>query len=87
MNDKFKRQGFSSNGDCLYYNNQFVARFKRKGLVSKTQLKSVLCKYYSPDEYFARIAKMEYALQILRNDGVLVIDVQNSCAYLDGKRL
>lgn len=81
-NVMFRKDLFHKFGDTLYYNGDFVARFKHRGPVTPTKLKTILCKYYTVGEYLERV-KTEAPLSILRNDGFLVF--KSGSLILDGK--
>jgi hypothetical protein len=67
---KFYKDGFHYHGGYLTYGSdrKFVARFKHRGGVGKADFVRLLCKYYTQEEYFARVAN-EAPLRILENDG------------------
>jgi hypothetical protein len=70
MTGKFERSQFNYHGGYLTYgqDNRFVARFKRRGVVTKSDYVRLLCKYYNTDSYFNRV-KTEAPGRILINDG------------------
>jgi hypothetical protein len=78
MTGKFERSQFNYHGGYLTYgqDNRFVARFKRRGVVTKSDYVRLLCKYYNTDSYFNRV-KTEAPGQILMNDGYISYDLIN----------
>jgi len=87
-NDMFDKALFAASGDYLFYgaDRRFVARFKHRGPVTKARLIRVLCKHYTPEAYFARLADRA-PLQILMDDGILVFDHVKHRMILEGKVL
>lgn len=92
----FVKTGFEYNGDYLHYNTgterMFVARFKHRGPVTKAKFQAALIKHYSVENYFGRLGGWrnphgELPLQILMNDGILVLDRKAGKFILDGKVL
>ena len=75
---KFERSQFNYAGGYLTYgqDRRFVARFKRKGMVTKSDYVRLLCKYYDTETYFSRV-KDEAPGQILMNDGYVSFDLIN----------
>ena len=78
----FTKSGFSDDGESLFYGNVWIARFKRRGPVTKAMLKSVLCRHYTVEEYTAKLREAA-PLEILRQDGFLVFE--NYTIKLEGK--
>jgi hypothetical protein len=78
MTGKFERSQFNYHGGYLTYgqDNRFVARFKRRGVVTKSDYIRLLCKYYNTDSYFNRV-KTEAPGQILMKDGYVTYDLIN----------
>jgi hypothetical protein len=78
MTGKFERSQFNYHGGYLTYgqDNRFVARFKRRGVVTKADYVRLLCKYYNTDSYFNRV-KTEAPGRILMNDGYVSYDLIN----------
>ena len=85
---KFAKEAFDYHGGYLTYgpDRRFVARFKHRGPVTKAKLQAMLVKYYTQEDYFARL-KDRAPLQILMDDGILVFDHPNKKLILDGKVL
>jgi len=81
-NVMFRKDLFHKVGDTLYYNGDFVARFKHRGPVTPAKLKTVLSKYYTVGEYMERV-KTEAPLSILQKDGFL--EFNRGALILDGK--
>ncbi len=75
---KFERSMFNYRGGYLTYgsDNKFVARFKHKGGVGKADFVRLLTKYYTVQDYFARLADRA-PLQILMDDGYVTFDLTN----------
>lgn len=75
---KFDRSMFNYHGGYLTYgsDNKFVARFKHKGGVGKADFVRLLTKYYTVQDYFARLADRA-PLQILMDDGYVTFDLVN----------
>ncbi len=75
---KFDRSMFNYRGGYLTYgsDNKFVARFKHKGGVGKADFVRLLTKYYTVQDYFARLADRA-PLQILMDDGYVTFDLTN----------
>jgi hypothetical protein len=75
---KFDRSMFNYHGGYLTYglDNKFVARFKHKGGVGKADFVRLLTKYYTVQDYFARLADRA-PLQILMDDGYVTFDLTN----------
>jgi hypothetical protein len=69
---------FNYHGGYLTYglDNKFVARFKHKGGVGKADFVRLLTKYYTVQDYFARLADRA-PLQILMDDGYVTFDLTN----------
>ena len=78
MTGKFERSQFNYYGGYLTYgqDNRFVARFKRRGVVTKSDYVRLLCKYYNTESYFNRV-KTEAPGRILMNDGYVTYDLIN----------
>ena len=73
---KFDKAAFEYHGGYLTYKGEFVARFKYRGPVGKAAFIRLLTKYYTVEEYFARVAS-EAPYKILMNDGLLRFDAEN----------
>jgi hypothetical protein len=75
---KFERSQFNYHGGYLTYgsDNRFVARFKYRGMVKKSDYVRLLCKYYDTESYFSRL-KDEALGQILMKDGYVSYDLIN----------
>ncbi len=93
---KFEKARFEYHGGYLHYNTgterKFVARFKTNRMVTKAKFVQTLIKHYTVEEYFARLggaynARGEAPLEIFKNDGILVYDLENRKVILDGKVL
>ena len=87
-NKMFDKTLFATSGDCLVYgaDRRFVARFKHRNPVTKARFIRTLIKHYTPETYFARLEDRA-PLQILMDDGILVIDLATRKFILDGKVL
>lgn len=96
----FAKTNFEYHGGYLHYTTEtgerkFVARFKHRGPVTKAKFQAMLIKYYSVEDYFARLGGAynvngEAPMQILMNDGILNFTKDgNGRGYfiLDGKEL
>ena len=90
----FDKTKFDYSNGYLFYNTgterKFVARFKRANPITKAKFQAALIKYYTPDDYFARLggpynADGEAPLQILMNDGIILRDIKTRKFYIDGK--
>lgn len=75
---KFQRELFDYSCGYLTYGpeRKFVARFKRKGGVGKSDFVRLLCKYYNVEDYMNRKV-FEAPLEILIKDGYVKFDMQN----------
>lgn len=76
---KFNKKDFFTEGDYLFYgkDRKFVARFKhRGGPFTKAKLVKALCKFYTTDEYFNRLAENEAPFKIIMNDGYVDFDMK-----------
>jgi len=82
---KFDKTKFTYHGGYLMYGTQFVARFKYRGPVTMARFKAVLLKYYSTENYFARLSAGATPLGILTEDGHL--NYTKGKLVLDGKVL
>ena len=87
-NEMFDKALFATSGDLLLYgaDRRFVARFKHRGPVTRAKFVKTLIKHYTPETYFARLEDRA-PLQILMDDGILVIDLATRKFILDGKVL
>lgn len=83
MNTMFKRDGFNYHGGYLTYGakNEFIARFKHRGPVKKSDFVRLLCKYYFVEDYITRL-KDRAPLQILMDDGFVKFDLQNRKVHI-----
>jgi hypothetical protein len=74
---KFDRSQFNYHGGYLTYGSdrKFVARFKHRGPVTKSDYVRLLCKYYTLDSYFNRGDRAP--LQILMDDGYVTFNMVN----------
>jgi hypothetical protein len=74
---KFDRSQFNYHGGYLTYGSdrKFVARFKHRGPVTKSDYVRLLCKYYTVEDYFNRGDRAP--LQILMDDGYVTFDMVN----------
>lgn len=75
---KFQREAFDYHGGYLTYgaDRKFVARFKYRGPVKKSDFVRLLSKYYTVEDYFARL-KDRAPLQILMDDGYVKFDLES----------
>lgn len=73
---KFDKTKFTTSGDYVHYEGNFVARFKHKGPLTKAKLLKALAMFYTPDAYFARL-KNEAPFGILMKDGHVEFDADN----------
>jgi hypothetical protein len=78
---KFQKERFSYFGGYLSYEDdykesRFVARFKYRGPVKKSDFVRLLTKYYTVEDYFDRI-KTKAPLQIFMDDGFVLFDTTN----------
>jgi len=65
---KFERGGFMYHGGYLSYKGNFIARFKYRGSVKKSEYIKILCKHYTLEDWVEKL-KSNPPLLILRNDG------------------
>jgi hypothetical protein len=84
-------------GEYVYYAPQgimtpwnerkFIARFKHRGPVTKAKFLKVLKKYYTVEDYFAKMEAGSAPTQIFMNDGYLTFHRGEDRNYfiLDGK--
>jgi hypothetical protein len=74
---KFDRSQFNYHGGYLTYGSdrKFVARFKHRGPVTKSDYVRLLCKYYTVEDYFNRGDRAP--LQILMDDGYVTFNMVN----------
>jgi hypothetical protein len=74
---KFDRSQFNYHGGFLTYgpDRKFVARFKHRGPVTKSDYVRLLCKYYTVEDYFNRGDRAP--MQILMDDGYVTFDMVN----------
>lgn len=88
---KFDKSKFAySNGYLMYdlpEKTAFVARFKHRNPVTKARFVKTLIKNYTVEDYFAKASGNRAPLQILMDDGHLVIDTEARKFILDGKVL
>lgn len=73
---KFDKTKFTTSGEYVHYEGNFVARFKHKGPLTKAKMLKALVKFYDTESYFARV-KHEAPFQILMNDGLVEFDAVN----------
>jgi hypothetical protein len=75
---KFDRSQFNYHGGYLTYGSdrKFVARFKHRGPVTKSDYVRLLTKYYTQDNYFNRMPDRA-PMQILMDDGYVTFDTIN----------
>ena len=73
----FKRDQFNYNGGYLTYGpkNEFIARFKNRGPVKKSDFVRLLCKHYFVEDYLNRL-KDRAPMQILMDDGYVKFDLE-----------
>lgn len=92
----FVKSNFEYHGGYLHYNTgterKFVARFKRRGPITKAKFQAALIKHYSVEAYFARLAGPynpygEVPFQIMMNDGIILRDIKTRKFIMDGKVL
>lgn len=78
MYSMFKRDQFNYSGGFLTYGpkREFIARFKHRGPVNKSDYVRILCKHYFVEDYLARL-KDRAPLQILIDDGYVKFDLVN----------
>lgn len=74
---KFVKSEFSS-GEFVTYGNKFVARFKRGG---RGEFLSFLCKHFTVEEYFSRLAAGETPIGILSSKGFVPARVRRLVAF------
>jgi hypothetical protein len=74
----FKRDQFNYHGGYLTYGpeNKFIARFKYRGLVKKSDFIRILCKHYFVEDYLKRLGDRA-PLQIFMDDGHVKVDIEN----------
>jgi len=74
---KFQKDQFNYHGGYLTYGSdrKFVARFKHRGPVTKSDFIRLLTKYYTQESYFKRGTRAP--LQILMDDGFVKFDREN----------
>jgi len=74
---KFQKDQFNYHGGYLTYGSdrKFVARFKHRGPVGKSDFIRLLTKYYTQESYFNRGDRAP--LQILMDDGYVTFDSAN----------
>jgi hypothetical protein len=65
---KFERSGFEYHGGYLTYQGNFIARFKHRGAVKKSEYIKILCKHYTLEDWVEKL-KSNPPLTILHNDG------------------
>jgi hypothetical protein len=65
---KFERSGFQYHAGYLTYKGHFIARFKYRGAIKKSDYIKILCKHYTLEDWTAKL-KTNPPLMILRNDG------------------
>lgn len=84
---KFNKASFTyDQGGYLYYEGNFIARFKYRGPVTMPKFRAVLTKYYTVEGYLARLnTPASSPLGILREDGHLKFE--NNQMILDGRVL
>lgn len=75
----FVKKDFDTRGEYMTYgeDRKFVARFKHGGPFTKARLIRSLCKFYTTEEYFTRLANNEAPFKILMNDGHVEFDAVN----------
>ena len=92
----FDKTKFDYSNGYLFYNTgterKFIARFKRANPITKAKFQAVLIKYYTPDDYFARLAGPynaygETPFQILMTDNILCRHYKTGKLILDDKEL
>ena len=83
MYSMFKRDLFNYYGGYLTYGpeNKFIARFKYRGPVKKSDFIRLLCKHYFVEDYIGRL-KDRAPLQILMDDGHVKFDLENRKTYV-----
>lgn len=64
---KFDKTKFTTSGDYVHYEGQFVARFKHKGPFTKTKFLKELIANHSVENYFAEMKNGKAPLAILRD--------------------
>lgn len=74
---KFYKEAFDYVGGYLTYgaDRKFVARFKHRGPVKKSDFVRLLTKYYTQEDYFERV-KTRAPAQILMDDGFVKFDLE-----------
>lgn len=89
----FAKENFNYHGGYLTYtmpsgSQEFIARFKHRGPVTKAKFVKSITKNYSVEQYlYQLVVNRKAPLQILKDDGYLVYDAAASVFYLDGKAL
>jgi len=92
----FEKTNFEYSNGYLFYNTgterKFVARFKRANPITKAKFQAALIKYYTPDDYFARLAGPynaygETPFGIMMYDGILCRHYKTGKLILDDKEL
>lgn len=96
----FTKENICSDGEYVMYHPQgvgktawedrkFIARFKHRGPVTKAKFLKVLKKYYTVEDYFAKMDAGRAPLQILQDDNILTFHYGENGArnyfILDGK--
>lgn len=64
---KFDKTKFTTSGDYVHYEGQFVARFKHKGPFTKAKFLKELIANHSVENYFAEMKNGKAPLAILRD--------------------
>lgn len=64
---KFDKTKFTTSGDCVHYEGQFVARFKHKGPFTKAKFLKELIANHSVENYFVEMKNGKAPLAILRD--------------------
>ena len=89
----FVKKNFHYHGGFLTYTmpsgaEEFIARFKHRGPVTKAKFVKSIIKNYSVEQYLYQVVVNRKApLQILKDDGHLLFDGASCVFYLDGKPL
>ena len=75
---KFSKTDFDYHRGYLTYgaDRKFVAVFQYRGSVDKTTFVRLLTKYYTVEDYFAKL-KHSAPLKILMDDGFVTVDTVN----------
>lgn len=90
---RFAKENFSYHGGYLTYtmpagSEEFIARFKHRGPVTKAKFVKSITKNYSVEQYlYQLVVNRKAPLQILKDDGHLVFDAASMTFCLDGKCL